>query len=570
MKARRAKIVGTLGPASSTVEKICELINAGLDVVRINMSHGTHEGHKLVIKNVREASLQVGKEVAILLDLQGPKIRVDKLPTPLELKKGEEWFIGTKQAIQKCPQYESRFIPTIYEKLVDDAVAGCTILFDDGLLEAKGIGREGDLFKIVVIEGGLLKSNKGINLPDVKVSAPSFTDKDKEDLLFGVSQGVDYVAMSFVRSADDVLIVKSLLHRLRSNLPIVAKIEKPEAIDNIEGILRVTDVVMVARGDMGVEIGNHKVPSVQKKLIAECNRLGRPVITATQMLESMIEHSRPTRAEASDVANAVWDGTDAVMLSAETASGAYPVEAVKMMDRVIREAEQTPKDRPLLRNMDLLDVSSNLQVAGSMMAEKLNARWGVVVTQSGHSALKMSRFRSRSEILAITNSVPVLRKMALYWGIQTYLFQHKNLDGKEDLVELERALIEELKAKGMLSIGDKIVIVRGDGRYFSQGTSNSIRVEIIMDHSKKAGMGHNLEIAEFSAGRILADRDICASCQSCITTCPHDIWIPREDDKTRTTLNVSQAPLCTFDMECVNSCPTGAIEIIQNEGQGGS
>ena len=564
MKARRAKIVGTLGPATSSVEKIAEIIAAGVDVVRLNMSHGTHEAHKQVVLNVREASRRVGKEVAILLDLQGPKIRVDKVPTPLELKSGEIWYIGTREAIKSYPQFEANFIPTIYEKLVDDAVEGCTILFDDGLLEAKGLGRVGDLFKIQIIDGGLLKSNKGINLPDVKVSAPSMTEKDHEDLLFGLAQGVDYVALSFVRTAQDIKDVKAMLHRLRINLPIVSKIEKPEAIENIQEILKVTDVIMIARGDMGVEIGNHKVPGIQKMLISECNRLGIPVITATQMLESMIEHTRPTRAEASDVANAIWDGTDAVMLSAETASGAHPVEAVKMMDRIICEAEHRLPERPLLRKMELLDVTSNLQVAASMMAEKLMSRWVVVVTQSGHSALKMSRFRSRASILAITNSVPVTRKMALYWGIQSYLFE-RNLEGQEDLLELEQTLVEELKSKKMLDIGDKIVIVRGAGKYFRPGTSNSIRVEIIMDRSKKAGMGNNLEMAEFPTGKILFDRDVCASCQSCIGTCPHNIWMPREDDKAKTTLNISQAPNCAFDMECVNGCPTGAIEIIQNE-----
>jgi len=338
MSTRRAKIIATIGPSSNTIEMLEKMILAGMNAARINMSHGTYEAHEQSIKNIRQASKNVGKEVAILLDLQGPKIRVDKLPEPLTLQDGEIWVIGPSHVKDQYPEYAKNFIPTIYKNLVKDAHVGARILFDDGLLEAEAIEKDREVLKIKVKVGGLLKSNKGINLPYVKVSAPAFTDKDKEDLLFGLKQGIDYVALSFVRTAEDVLQVKSLLHSMKVQVPIVSKVEKPEALDNMESIVNVSDAIMIARGDMGVEVGNHLVPSIQKQMIKTCNSLGKPIITATQMLESMITNSRPTRAEASDVANAIWDGTDCVMLSGESANGAYPINAVTIMARICAEA----------------------------------------------------------------------------------------------------------------------------------------------------------------------------------------------------------------------------------------
>ncbi|MBT3984429.1 MAG: pyruvate kinase [Bacteriovoracaceae bacterium] len=557
MAKRRAKIVGTLGPSSSSVEKISKLIEVGLNVARVNMSHGTHEGHKQTIANVRKASKEMGYEVAILLDLQGPKIRVDKLEEPIELKNGETWAIGTMKAHASNTQYQDCFIPTVYEDLVKDAKVGCTILFDDGLMEAKAVKKEKDVLVIEVIQGGTLKSNKGINLPDIAVSAPSFTEKDHKDLLFGLQNGIDYVALSFVRTAEDIKQVKYLLHSLKTNVPIVSKIEKPEAIENIEEIIKVSDAIMIARGDMGVELGNHLVPSVQKNIIHLCNSYGKAVITATQMLESMIVSPRPTRAEASDVANAIWDGTDAVMLSAETASGNFPVEAVVMMGKIIEEAERVPKDRPLLRNIDLSDVSSSLQVAASMIAEKLFARWVLVVTQTGNSAKKISRFRPRSPVLAVTNSVTVVRKMCLYWGVSPYQFSNY-----QELSELENQMLQELKSKKLIENGDKLVIARGDGKFFRQGTSNTLRVHTINDIPKEANSSKGLQDAEFDRGKILLDTNICVSCQNCISICPFDIWTNSKEFNNSTRINEANAHRCTLDMECVNMCPAGAIEII--------
>lgn len=558
---RRAKIVGTMGPSSNSLEMVEKLIKAGLNVARVNMSHGTHEAHAETIQNIRTASKNLNREVAILCDLQGPKIRVDKLVQPLELKEGETWVIGPSHVQAQYPEYKECFIPTIYKDLVKDAHEGAIILFDDGLLEAHAIEKDREVLKIKIVVGGLLKSNKGINLPNVNVSAPSLTEKDEIDLKFGLKNGVDFIALSFVRNAEDIKKVKYIMHKLKVNTPIVAKIEKPEAVENINEIIDVTDCIMIARGDMGVEVGNHLVPSIQKKIISLCNEKGVPVITATQMLESMTTNARPTRAEANDVANAIWDGTDAVMLSGETASGKFPVEAVKMMGSIIEEAEKTPKVRPLLRNTSLDSVASAIQVAASVIAEKAAAKWIVCVTQSGNSALQMSRFRTNVGVLGVTNSAEVMRKMSLYWGITPYYFQ----ENENDLTTLQEQMIYQMKNQKMVHNGDKLVITHGDGRFFKQGTSNSIRVEIIKDVPKEdhVSSGQDVVLEEkIPGGKILLDTAICASCQSCVQVCPHDIWMVTNDDKKETIINSKRVHECSKDMECVRVCPTGAIEII--------
>jgi len=562
---RRAKIIATIGPSSNTIEMLERLIRAGMNVARINMSHGTHEGHAETIANIRQASQNVGWEVGVLCDLQGPKIRVDKLTEPLILQEDEEWVIGPSDVMENYPEYKGRFIPTVYKDLVSDAHAGAHILFDDGLMEAHATEKDRDVLKIKIVIGGTLKSNKGINLPNVNVSAPAFTDKDKRDLMFGLKQEVDFFALSFVRTAEEVHEVKALLHKLKKNTPIISKIEKPEAVENIEEIMKVTDMVMIARGDMGVEVGNHHVPAIQKRLIGLCNETGVPVITATQMLESMTTNSRPTRAEASDVANAVWDGTDAVMLSGESAAGEFPVEAVKMMGNIVEEAEKLPKERPLLRHMDLHSVSASIQVAASIIAEKTHARWVLSVTQSGNSVLKMSRFRPKVRVLGCTNSLHVMRKMSLYWGITPFFFE----ENEGDMQSVQEELIKKLKEKDLVINGDKIVITHGDGKFFKQGSSNSVRLEIIKEvpkYDKKdriQGKSETLQ-EEIPGGRIILDTTVCASCQNCVQVCPHNIWTV-EGQSNDTRINSKTAHMCSKDMECVSKCPTGAIEIIDTD-----
>ena len=368
--------------------------------------------------------------------------------------------------------------------------------------------------------------------------------------------GCDYIALSFVRKKEDILEVKYLLHKLKKNIPIISKIEKPQAVDNIEEILEATDVIMVARGDMGVELGNHLVPAVQKKIIRLCNERYKPVITATQMLESMTDNPTPTRAEASDVANAIWDGTDAVMLSGETASGKYPVETIKMMSRIIEEAEKSPKERPLLRNMDLSNVNASVMVAASMIAEKVDARAIFAVTQSGQSCLKVSLFRPRTFVYGITNQLSTVRKLALYWGVTPFYLS--NYD--EDNFNFQQDIIKRVKDRFDLTNGDKLVITRGDGKFFSKGSSNSVKVEIIKDEPKVPGGGDVLIESSDKEKKILLDSSVCASCQNCIQICPHDIWTT--DDKHNTVINDSRVSECTLDYECIRVCPTGAIEII--------
>ncbi len=561
MSIRRAKIIATVGPSSNTVEVLEKMILAGMNAARINMSHGTYESHEQSIKNIRQASRNVGREIAILLDLQGPKIRVDKLPEPLLLNEGEVWVIGPSDVKDSYPEYSSHFIPTIYKNLVKDAHVGARILFDDGLMEALAVEKDRDVLKIKILVGGSLKSNKGINLPYVKVSAPSFTEKDREDLIFGLKQGIDYVAMSFVRTSEDVLEVKSLLHQMKFNIPIVSKIEKPEALDNMESIIQVSDMIMIARGDMGVEVGNHLVPGIQKKMIKACNELGKPIITATQMLESMIVNSRPTRAEASDVANAIWDGTDCVMLSGETASGKYPIEAIQIMSQIVLEAENKPTERPLLRHMSISSVTASVQVAASIIAEKLHARWIISITEGGNSCLKMTRFRPKTHVLGVTNSLKVIRKMSLYWGISPYYF---NIHEDSDLTKLEGLMLEKLKKEELLKLGDKVVVTVGDGKFFRQGTTNSIRVETIKDIPKalKNTDQDSIQEVSFDRGKLLLDTSICASCQACINVCPFEIWTTSSENNNETRINPLQVNYCTLDMACLEVCPTGAIEII--------
>jgi pyruvate kinase len=557
---RKAKIIGTLGPSSNDVETIKKLIKAGINVARVNMSHGTHEEAKKLIENIREASKSIGQEVAILADLQGPKIRVDKLNEPLKLKKGETWVIGPAKVRDNYKQYDN-FIPTLYEKLVEDCHDGARILFDDGLIAAEALEKDGEVYKINILVGGILKSNKGINLPDCQVSAPAMTEKDRKDLFFALKHDVDYVALSFVRTKEDIKELKCLLHDLKMNIPVVAKIEKPQAVENLSEIMEATDVIMIARGDLGVEVGNHLVPSIQKLITKKCNEKGIPVITATQMLESMIVNPTPTRAEASDVANAIWDGTDAVMLSGESASGKYPVESVKMMSKIITDAEKTPAKRQNLKDMDLSNLNSALSVAASVVAEKVHAKRIIAMTQSGHSCLKLSRFRPITQVLGITNNLNTVRRICLYWGVQPHLIA----DYDEDSPILKEHILDMVRENVHLKKGDKVVIARGDGTFFAGGMANSVQVEAIRREPKVTGASDTIQSVSDGKKTIKLDTHVCASCQNCVSICPHDIWAVKEGKRGSTYIVEANVVNCAVDLECVKVCPTGAIEIIPEE-----
>ncbi|GCE28218.1 pyruvate kinase [Dictyobacter alpinus] len=458
---RRTKIVCTIGPATNSDEQLEKLMLAGMNVARLNFSHGTQEGHAKVIESVRSISKRLNIPVAILQDLQGPKIRTGLLRDgqPVRLVDGAQLTITSREVVGT-----SECVATTYKQLPQDVKIGDRILLDDGLLELRVIDKNATDVHCEIVHGGLLKEHKGINLPGVAVSAPSLTEKDLADLRFGVQHGVDYVALSFVRRPEDILSARQQIEAIQSELgcetaygpiPLIAKLEKPEAVKRLDEILRVTDGVMVARGDLGVEMAPESVPLIQKHIISRCNDLDLPVITATQMLESMISNPRPTRAEASDVANAIFDGTDAVMLSAETAAGSYPIEAVKMMDRIARQTESEGLMN-YQRHVPLLTQDRAVCHAAKALAEEASVKYIAVFTRSGTSAQLVSKDRPRTPIMAYTPSKEVYHRLCLWWGVWPHIIP---LTGStEELIEIVE---KKLQAEHEILPGDSIVIMGG-------------------------------------------------------------------------------------------------------------
>ena len=452
---RRAKIVCTLGPASNTPEKIGELIEAGMDVVRLNFSHGSHADHAKVMATVRAESDKRGRSVGILQDIQGPKIRVGRFAEgQIELVPGAAFTITTDQDVVG----DVDRVSTTYGGLPRDVKAGDHVLLDDGYLTLAVTEVSDREVKTVVVAGGTLKNNKGINLPGVEVSAPAITEKDKLDLQWGLLMGVDYVAVSFVRRPEDVLEARRLVTADNVSIPIIAKIEKPHAVDRLEDIIEAADGIMVARGDLGVEIGPEKVPLIQKRIIERTNAQGKIVITATQMLESMMVQQRPSRAEASDVANAVLDGTDALMLSGETASGKYPVEAVRTMARIIGEIEGSTYYRQNLELPQLnMAVSANaIAHAAVIGAREMRIKTIAVVSNSGGAARLMSEYRPEANIVALTTSEVQYRRLALVWGVTPVL-----IDSTATTDELIDRVEHLLSVRGLARSGDFVVITMG-------------------------------------------------------------------------------------------------------------
>ena len=453
MSLRRAKIVCTLGPASSSPEMVERLLRAGMDVARLNFSHGTHNEHAARMTAVRKASGELQRPVAILADLQGPKIRTGRLEggKPVSLRAGQPFSITTVKALGN-----SAGVSTNYSRLPEEVRKGDRILLADGLIELRVLGAQGTTVRCEVVNGGELGENKGINLPGVRLKIPALTPKDRTDLAFALEQGVNYVAVSFVRTAADVRAAKSAITRAGKNTPVIAKLEKPEAIDNLDAILAVADGVMVARGDLGVEMSPEKVPVVQKHIIARGRDYRIPVITATQMLESMCVNPRPTRAEASDVANAIFDGTDAVMLSAETASGKYPVESVAIMDRIIREAETSSTDQPRPRPMAGINVAETISEAICHAAEELRMKVIAVFTESGSTARLVSKYRPRSPIVAFSSNQEVRRRLSLLWGVVP-----RSIEQVRDIDTLSKIAERRLLEEKLVRPGDVVGIVAG-------------------------------------------------------------------------------------------------------------
>jgi len=473
---KRTKIVCTLGPSSNTVEGIEGLLRAGMNVVRINFSHGSHEDHKKSIGYVRQVARKYKYSIPILMDLQGPKIRVGQMKDGGQIiKEGAIVKITTEDLIG-----DSETIPIDYENLTEDATEGNQILVDDGLLELKIIKKSDTYLMAKVVVGGLLKSRKGVNLPDVKISMSSLTEKDIADLEFGLDVGVDFVAMSFVRSARDVQDVVSRVRAKNSNAGVIAKIEKPEAVEVIDEIIEEADGIMVARGDLGIEIPSEQVPLVQKKIIERCRIAGKPVITATQMLDSMINNPRATRAESSDVANAVVDGTDAVMLSGETAAGKYPVEAVKTMAKIIRSVEENSDriyyslkyKKPDWKEKQVIE---SLAYSCVTLAENVDARAISTITHSGNTAKRIAKFRPRVPIIAFTESQIVRRQLNLVWGVQSV-----RLDEIFDTDMSVKMMEDYLVKNGMVNKGDRIIIATGIP-LAKRGRTNMIKISTIDD-----------------------------------------------------------------------------------------
>jgi pyruvate kinase len=452
---RRAKIVCTLGPVSSSPERVGELIDAGMDVARVNFSHGDHDTHLATIRAVRAEAEKRDRAIAVLMDLQGPKIRVGRFADgEVELEAGAVFTITTDEGVVG----DKSRVSTTYENLPNDVSAGDQILLDDGYLALVVTDVRGSEVVTKVVNGGTLRNNKGINLPSVNLSAPTMTDKDKRDLAFGVRIGVDFIALSFVRSPDDVRLARQLATVDGARTPIIAKIEQPQAVERLDEIIEVADGLMVARGDLGVELGPEKVPLIQKRIIEATNTHGKLVITATQMLESMITNSRPTRAEASDVANAVLDGTDALMLSGETAVGAYPTGAVRTMDRIIREIEHSAYYRHNMETPTLdMPVSTNaIAHAAAIAAHQMRIKTIALVSESGGAARLMSEYRPEAAILALTTNDVTYRRLAPYWGVTPILISPAATT--DEMIERIEAVLRE---RQLAEPGEHIVITMG-------------------------------------------------------------------------------------------------------------
>ncbi|MFE0687505.1 pyruvate kinase [Streptomyces sp. JH002] len=466
---RRSKIVCTLGPAVDSYEQLKALIDAGMNVARFNFSHGSHQEHEERYHRVRKASEDTGVAVGVLADLQGPKIRLETFADgPVELERGDEFTITTEDV-----PGDKTICGTTYKGLPGDVAKGETILINDGNVSLQVLEVDGPRVRTIVIEGGVISDHKGINLPGIAVNVPALSEKDIEDLEFALRLGVDMVALSFVRDADDVRDVHEVMDRVGRRVPVIAKVEKPQAVENMEAVVLAFDAVMVARGDLAVEYPLEKVPLVQKRLIEMCRRNAKPVIVATQMMESMITNSRPTRAEASDVANAILDGADAVMLSAESSVGRYPVETVKTMSKIAIAAEEQLLARglqPLVPGKKPRTQGGSVARAACEMADFLDGKSLVAFTKSGDTARRLSRYRAAQPILAFTTEPSTRNQLTLTWGVETYVVPWvSHTDEMVDLVDAELLKLNRYHR------GDTMIITAGSPPGVA-GSTNMVRV----------------------------------------------------------------------------------------------
>lgn len=472
---RKTKIVCTIGPASDSMEILKKLLLAGMNVARLNFSHGTHEEHERRITAIRRAAMEVGKNVAIMLDTKGPEIRLGYFKEePVLLEEGAIVTLTTEPV-----EGDREHIPVAYPDLPRDVREGDTILIADGLIALKVLSTGITEVKCLVVNGGELSSQKGVNVPGATENLPAVTEKDIQDIRFGVEHKLDYIAASFIRKSTDVLSIREIIEKAGGNLDIIAKIESRKAVENLDDIIKVSDGIMVARGDLGVEIPVEEVPLVQKAIIEKCNLLGKPVVTATQMLESMIHNPRPTRAEASDIANAIFDGSDALMLSGETAAGKYPVESVVTMARIAERAEAALHYEEVLGKKGTVSsrqtVTNAIGLATCAIAQALGAAAIISSTESGHTAKMVSKYRPRAPIVAVTPHEEVMRKLVLNWGVQPLLAK-----GGKSTDEIMTAAIDASLNAGLIKGGDLVVFTAGIPVGI-KGTTNLIRVHTVSD-----------------------------------------------------------------------------------------
>lgn len=494
---RKTKIVCTIGPVSESLDMFKKLIDAGMNVARLNFSHGDFEEHGARITNVRQASQEMGKNVAILLDTKGPEIRTGKLKDDQKVELIQDHLITftTEEVLGDADR-----VSITYRDLYKDVRIGSTILIDDGLIGLSVEDIRGTDIVCRIKNGGLLGGKKGVNVPGVKINLPGITEKDANDIVFGIQQGVDFIAASFVRKASDVIEIREILERYNAtHIQIISKIENQEGVDNLDEILEVSDGLMVARGDLGVEIPAEDVPIVQKAMIKKCNQVGKPVITATMMLDSMQRNPRPTRAEASDVANAIFDGSDAVMLSGETAAGKYPIESVQTMARIAERAEQALEYREILirqSNAQQTTVTEAISQAVANSALELDAKAILTATESGYTARMVSKYRPKAPIIAVTPDDRVLRRLSLVWGVIPV--KGESCSSTDELFELA---VDSSVKTGLVSLGDLVIITAGVpvGR---SGTTNLIKVHQIGEMIAK-GQGIGTQIA---TGKIITAR----------------------------------------------------------------
>ncbi len=492
---RKTKIICTIGPASEQVDTLKRIINAGMNVARLNFSHGDYDEHGARIISIRKASEETKQTVAILLDTKGPEIRTGKLEAAeVELKQGETVILTTEEMLGN-----EKKISVSYEGLPNDVHPGSLILIDDGLIGLNVDKIEGQEIYCSILNGGILKSKKGVNVPGVRINLPGITEKDANDIRFGIEQGIDFIAASFVRKANDVLEIRKILEEKHADIQIISKIENQEGVDNIDEILQVSDGIMVARGDLGVEIPAEEVPLVQKMIIEKCNKVGKPVITATQMLDSMQRNPRPTRAEASDVANAIFDGTDAIMLSGETAAGKYPVESVETMSRIALRTEQSLDEKKIFQQLSALEhttVTDAISESVAKTAIDLQVKAILTPTESGQTARFVSKYRPKAPIIAITPHEKVMKKLSLNWGVYPIIGNEvKSTD------EMLVSAVDGVLKAGYIKHGDLVVITAGVP-VGQTGTTNLMKVHIVGDIAVKGqGIGNRVVTGKVVIGR---------------------------------------------------------------------